>query len=111
MRSAGSCSATASQEDARSSSDLLSLCCKGRPRVPGQEFVDPIDRMLGDALEHVAQIRTARGAAVGSESQIASRSLSWLHKAAACCTTYPNCVPRTSHRAGRSIGVCEQIVR
>jgi hypothetical protein len=25
--------------------------------VPGQQFVDPVDRMVGDALEHVAQVR------------------------------------------------------
>ena len=30
---------------------------------------------------------------LGSESQVASRSLTWLHKAAACCTTYPTAYP------------------
>ena len=25
--------------------------------IPGQEFFDPVDRVLADALEHVAQVR------------------------------------------------------
>jgi len=25
--------------------------------VPGQQFVDAVDRMVGDAFEHVAQVR------------------------------------------------------
>jgi len=36
---------------------LLSLGAHSLGHDPGQQLIDPIDRMLADALQHVAQIR------------------------------------------------------
>ena len=39
--------------------DALLMICSGLGRwqpVPGQEFVDPVDRVIGDAADYVAQI-------------------------------------------------------
>jgi|GEM_PF-6985073 len=33
------------------------VAAQGVGNVPGQQFLDAIDRVIGDALDHVAQVR------------------------------------------------------
>ena len=33
------------------------LCRRGQPDVPGEQFIDPVDRVICDPFKHVAQVR------------------------------------------------------
>jgi hypothetical protein len=54
---------------------------------------DPRTKFPADAFRTPADGRIRFRKRLGSESKVASRSLTWLHKASASCTTYPTAYP------------------